>query len=503
VIREATPGGAPQKARRRRRPIPFVTLALIGAYVAIEATIQAGGEALRYERLSVFGQERQAIWGGEFWRLITCTFLHGNLWHMVLNSFATFLFGRVVETWVGHWRFFVYHCLFGLAGSLAFQAFSDFGVGVGASGAVCGLIGVFLVGRTGRRQGGQLVLGARFWKWISMAVCLLLVESTVIQIFKSDVRIADSAHFGGIFAGVLGGAFVFTARGSRGLRRRVRVGFLVSLFFFGLGTYGLAFPVFDWSWYVWRVEKIGEVQEAGGEIDRDLVASLEERARHFGGDRAVFSIVQMKVARGEVDEARRYWLTRPPESLWVGLTVGGAVYDGLYVAGYRDGDLDAILDQLIELADQGVAEDPDNPTFLNASAWYRALRDTDLETAKERAEKALKLVPGEASILNTLGWVHWVRGETAPGFHNLEEAVNVSSAPGRAWAIGDDLYGRPLRRHSVLGENLLYLGLAYYENGQIDKARNCAVSARRAASPEGLEDRSLAMLEELEASLGI
>ncbi len=478
-----------------------MSFALIGVFIAVEAMIQAGGEVLRVERLSAYGQIRQKIWAGEYWRLITCVFFHGNLVHMALNSFATFLFGRVVEGWLGHRRFLVCFLLFGLSGSLAFQAFSDFGTGIGASGAICGLIGVFLVGRAGRLAGGQILLGARFWKWITVAVCLLLLESLFVEAVSGEVRIADSAHFGGLTAGVLGAVFLFSAPVSLGYRRRVRAGLFASLYLFGLGTYGLAFPVFDWSWYVWRIERMSDALDEGYEIDHDLIAAHEERARYLGGEQASVHVIRLKVKRGDVDGARRYWLTRPTGSLRHDLTAGDTVYDGLYVAGYRDMDLDVVLDRLIELSDEGVSENPDDLLFLNSSAWYRALRDVDLDTARERAEHALEILPREASFLNTLGWVCFRNGDLEPGFKYLKQAVTVSAEPGRSWGVGLDLYGVPVRQ-SILGENLLYLALAYYENGQISQARDCAVSARRVAAPDGFEDRALTILEELEESLG-
>src|SRR5262249_19468985 len=79
-----------------------------------------------------------AIAAGEWWRLITCTFLHGGLMHVGCNMFSLYMLGRFVEPAWGRWRFVIIYLVAGWTGScLGVQYASNL---VGASGSVCGLL---------------------------------------------------------------------------------------------------------------------------------------------------------------------------------------------------------------------------------------------------------------------------------------------------------------------------------------------------------------------------
>jgi len=480
-----------------RARLPLATFLVIGLYLAVEGTFHAlaaaGLPAAREWALVHFGQSRRAVWDGEYYRLLTCTVLHGGLFHVAVNAVAVLLFGRIVERWIGGARFLACVVVFGFGGSLSYQAFSDDGIGVGASGAVCGLVGLFLVGRAGRRANGYVALGPRFWKWILFAVALLFADSLLAPFVFSGVAIADSAHFGGLAFGVVGGAYLLTARGGAGARRRARVGLAGSALAVGLGSYALAFPVFDWSWYLWRVERVVE----GGDFDRDLVASLEERARYFGGDRAAARVIALRLGRGEIEESWAYWRRRPLDEVSAQAEAGFLIYDALFVEGYRD-KVPGLLDELIELTDRALASHPDDPTLINNAAWYRAQRRKDLDRALELATRALDLRPGEPSFLNTLGWVHFVRGEAEAAFRYLSAAVEPPREEPAGWRLG--LEFEEVAHRSALGANYLYLGIALWERGQVIDARRAAISARRLEGELHAHERAL--LRELEASLG-
>jgi membrane associated rhomboid family serine protease len=78
---------------------------------------------------------------GEWWRIITSGFLHGNAIHLALNMYALWNFGPVLERALGAVRFGLTYLAGLLGGSLAVLVF-DFNQGtLGASGAVLGLAG--------------------------------------------------------------------------------------------------------------------------------------------------------------------------------------------------------------------------------------------------------------------------------------------------------------------------------------------------------------------------
>ena len=126
---------------------------------------------------------------GEYYRLLTAAFLHGSLLHIALNMYAIYLFGPPLEAALGRVRYAALYLVSALGGSAVSYAFNrPDGASLGASGAVFGLLGAFLVvnRRMGRDTSGVLVLlGINF-------VFGLIVDGI-------DWR----AHLGGLIAGSL------------------------------------------------------------------------------------------------------------------------------------------------------------------------------------------------------------------------------------------------------------------------------------------------------------
>jgi membrane associated rhomboid family serine protease len=139
---------------------------------------------------------------GEWWRLITATFLHVGVLHLALNAFGLFIFGSLVEGALGTIRFLALYLVTGFAASAVSFAFGAPGVAaVGASGAVFGLLGAWLAYNLRRRS---LSLARANIQWALMLVGLNLAFGLAVP------GIDNLAHIGGLVAGVLAG---FTAEG--------------------------------------------------------------------------------------------------------------------------------------------------------------------------------------------------------------------------------------------------------------------------------------------------
>lgn len=143
---------------------------------------------------------------GEWWRLITATFLHGNLLHIALNGYALYMIGMEVEAFYGRGRFAAIYALSGLAGSVAsFIFLPPFTPGVGASGAIFGLIGALAVYfGLNRRLFGKMGQ-AQFWNILFVIVLNMGIG------FSGIFPIDNSAHIGGLIAGAAVG-FVLCPR---------------------------------------------------------------------------------------------------------------------------------------------------------------------------------------------------------------------------------------------------------------------------------------------------
>lgn len=150
------------------------------------------------------------IEAGEWWRLVTPIFLHGGLLHFAFNSYALLQLGPLVEEEFGTERFAVVYVVSGICGNVASQLLWP-GVRhtVGASGAICGLIGLLLA--YGLRRGG--VAGARLRSGIGQYALYLLVFS-----FLPGIDLL--CHLGGFVGGFgLGWIVPYGPFRSRGAER--------------------------------------------------------------------------------------------------------------------------------------------------------------------------------------------------------------------------------------------------------------------------------------------
>jgi len=100
------------------------------------------------------------IQGKNLWTLITSMFMHGNFAHLFFNMISLFFVGTLLEKIIGKKRFFLFYIISGLFAGLFFALLSGFfggGIigekifgnpmtfGVGASGAIFGLVGILAV----------------------------------------------------------------------------------------------------------------------------------------------------------------------------------------------------------------------------------------------------------------------------------------------------------------------------------------------------------------------
>ena len=213
------------------RGAPVVTYSLIGITLAVFVLQLIPGLAIT-DRLLYAGV--YSIPGNlEPWRMITSVFVHstGLIFHVLLNMYTLWIFGQLLEGLLGRWRFLALYLISGLGGSIGVLWLSDPRVGVvGASGAIFGLMGAFLVIQ--RRLGGQ-----------TTQLFVLLGINLVIG-FIPGFNVAWQAHLGGLVVGALVGfIFVETRQRSRqALQLWLLAGVVVVLLLLSLRFF--VFPVF-------------------------------------------------------------------------------------------------------------------------------------------------------------------------------------------------------------------------------------------------------------------
>lgn len=130
---------------------------------------------------------------GQYHRLVIPMFLHVGFFHMLTNMFGLIIFGSMVERTFGTRNFVVIYLAAGVAGN-AVSFLAGPNPGVGASGAVFGILGAFGVYLLlNRRLLGQM--GRQQLTSISVIVGINVVMGL------ASTGIDNAAHFGGLIAG--------------------------------------------------------------------------------------------------------------------------------------------------------------------------------------------------------------------------------------------------------------------------------------------------------------
>lgn len=133
------------------------TLTLLVVNVLVFLAVQARPDLeLRLDNLALAsdGTQLLGVAAGQWWRLLTATFLHVQLIHIGLNMVALVSVGPHLEAVLGRWRFLALYLLAALGGStLSFLLAQPNVQSLGASGAIFGLFGAFYV--VARRVGAE------------------------------------------------------------------------------------------------------------------------------------------------------------------------------------------------------------------------------------------------------------------------------------------------------------------------------------------------------------
>ncbi len=139
--------------------------------------------------------------GGQWWRLLTATVLHGGLVHIGFNMYALYALGPTVERFYGGMRFSVIYLIAGIGGAWASYSFGNLtSPSIGASGAIFGLIGCLI----GFFLSARTVLGdfarQNLRQMIGTAAINLLIGLSLSSV------IDNYAHIGGMVMGLAVGS---------------------------------------------------------------------------------------------------------------------------------------------------------------------------------------------------------------------------------------------------------------------------------------------------------
>ena len=199
---------------------PVVTLLIIAANVAVfvyqlslvmvDPRLE---QALTYQLGLVPAAITHAILpAGGYATLVSSMFLHGGWMHIIGNMMYLWIFGNNVEDSMGHLRFLVFYLLTGAlaAGAHVLMQPSSIVPTIGASGAVSGILGAYLILYPSARIKTLLPFGI-FWTVVRLPAWFFLIfwigwqilSQTLVPAAPNAGGVAYAAHIGGFVAGLL------------------------------------------------------------------------------------------------------------------------------------------------------------------------------------------------------------------------------------------------------------------------------------------------------------
>ncbi len=143
---------------------------------------------------------------GRFWTIFTSMFVHGSFFHLLSNVWFLWVFGPAVEGRLGFRRFMFLFLLAGVAAA-ALQGFSfpqSETPMIGASGAVSGILGAYLVLFPRARVLTVILPFFFFLFWLPVPIYLgywILIQ--FMSVFMNVEGVAWWAHIGGFFLGLV------------------------------------------------------------------------------------------------------------------------------------------------------------------------------------------------------------------------------------------------------------------------------------------------------------
>jgi len=200
-----------------RRTFPVVTYGLIAINVVVFLIELGQPDPQGY--LVTWGAVPARITAGhDLGTLITSMFLHAGWWHLLGNMLFLFVFGDNVEDAFGHVRYLLFYLACGIASGLAQVYVGPLATipGVGASGAISGVLAAYLVMFGNNRVRVlvgfiPLVVPAYLMIGVWIAIQFLSGAASIGETAQSG-GVAYAAHVGGFVAGLALGLVLRPAR---------------------------------------------------------------------------------------------------------------------------------------------------------------------------------------------------------------------------------------------------------------------------------------------------
>lgn len=199
----------------------YLTYSIIGINVLVFILMVAGGANI-FQPTGIDIIHWGANYGpltlsGDWWRLISCVFVHIGIIHLLFNMYALYMVGVYLEPLLGKTRYIVAYLCAGVFASLASLWWhSDPVPSAGASGAIFGMYGVFLALLSTH------LIPKQIRKGLLQSIVVFIIYNLAYGM-KSGVD--NAAHAGGLLSGLVIGYLYYLAgmKGEKAQKKKIPI----------------------------------------------------------------------------------------------------------------------------------------------------------------------------------------------------------------------------------------------------------------------------------------
>lgn len=174
----------------------FLIAEIMGGSLDISVMLEAGAAYTPF-----------IVENGEYYRLVSCMFLHYGIEHLLNNMLVLFVLGGRLERTIGKLRFLLIYFLGGIGGNILSLLLElkqgEFSVSAGASGAVFAVMGAMIY--VILRHRGRI-------EDLSMRQILIMAAFSLYFGFTS-AGVDNAAHVGGLLGGFIFAVLLYHPRG--------------------------------------------------------------------------------------------------------------------------------------------------------------------------------------------------------------------------------------------------------------------------------------------------
>jgi rhomboid protease GluP len=177
---------------KKKKPVVTMALIMINVLVFISMYLFGNGSDDALTLIYFGANVKELVQAGEFYRLITSSFLHIGILHLLCNMYCLYVIGSQIESFFGKWKFLIIYLFSAICGNLLSIA-TGTSISAGASGAIFGLFG------------SLLYFGYHYRVYLGSVIRSQIIPLIVLNLLIGFVftNVDNAAHIGGLVGGAL------------------------------------------------------------------------------------------------------------------------------------------------------------------------------------------------------------------------------------------------------------------------------------------------------------